>query len=136
MRDSTAIRVKGGVLLLCVSALFYSVEICRRTHILTKVPPDSDTLNEIRLAPVKKQLPSQGVIGYVSDDSRIEESVAWRRYAMTQYALAPLIVERTTEHKLIVGVFKDPDTIPTVAASKNLRVTQIFDEGVVLFQKE
>jgi hypothetical protein len=130
------VRIKGAVLLLCVSALFYSVEIFRRTHVLTKAPPDAVSLTEERLARVKKRLPANGVIGYVSDDSNIDESVAWRRYATTQYVLAPLILERTAEHELVLGVFKDPSTIPAVVVNKNLLITEDFGDGIVLLRKK
>jgi hypothetical protein len=119
-----------------VSALIYSVEILRRTHILTKLPPDPGTLNETRFAQLKKKLPSTGVIGYVADDRDIDKSVAWRRYAMTQYALAPLIVERTTDHELVLGVFKDVNAMPARVAGTDLLVIEEFGEGVVLFKKK
>ena len=133
--SGNAIRIKGAVLLLCVSALVYSVEICRRTHVLTKVPSDAVSQSEERLERVKERLPSNGVIGYVSDDLGIDEGLAWRRYATTQYALTPLILERTGEHELVVGVFQDQDKIPTVAINKNLLITEDFGDGIVLFRK-
>lgn len=135
MRNWNAIRIKGAVLLLCISALVYSVEICRRTHVLTSAPPVPVTQSEERLERVKKKLPANGVIGYVSDDFGIDERVAWRRYATTQYALAPLILERTGEHELVVGIFKDQDQIQRIAINKNLLVSEDFGDGIVLFRK-
>src|SRR5215208_7215849 len=82
MRNWGPMRVKAGVLLLCVSAVIYSVEICRRTHVLKKEPPDHVTLHEMRLAELRKRLPAHGVVGYVADDfDGAEEVKAWRRFA-------------------------------------------------------
>ncbi len=137
MRSWGTMRVKGGVLLLCVSAVVYSVEICRRTHVLTKAPPDNISLHEVRLAELRKRLPARGRVGYVADDfDRVDTPRAWRRFATTQYSLAPLILERTTTHELVVGVFDDPGAIPAVAAGGDLLVVEEFGEGVVLFKKK
>ena len=135
MRSRGPLRVKAGVLLLCVSAVIYSVEICRRTHVVTKAPPDQVTLHEMRLAELRKRLPARGVVGYVADEFDGEEK-AWRRFATTQYSLAPVILERTTAHELVVGVFSDPSAIPTVTAGGNLLLVEEFGEGVVLFKKK
>lgn len=129
-------RVKAGVLLLCVSAVIYSVEICRRTHVLTKEPTDRVTLHETRLAELRKRLPARGVVGYVADDFGADQDKAWRRFATTQYSLAPVILERTTAHELVVGVFDDPGAIPAVSDAGNLLVAEEFGEGVVLFTKK
>ena len=135
MSSWSPLRAKAGVLLLCVSAVIYSVEICRRTHVLTKAPPDHVTLHEMRLAELRKRLPARGVVGYVADESDGEEK-AWRRFATTQYSLAPVILERTTAHELVVGVFNDPSAIPTVSAGGDLLLVEEFGEGVVLFKKK
>jgi hypothetical protein len=130
-------RVKAGVLLLCVSAVVYSAEICRRTHVLRKGPADDVTLHEMRLAGLRKRLPARGVVGYVADDSGGAEAAReWRRFARTQYSLAPVILERTTAHDLVVGVFDDPRAIPAASAANGLLPVEEFGEGVVLFRRK
>jgi hypothetical protein len=130
-------RVKAGVVLLCVSAVIYSVEICRRTHVLSKAPPDGITLHERRLAELRGRLPARGVVGYVSDDfGGAETPQSWRRFATTQYSLAPLILERTTAHELVVGVFDDPGAATAVSAGGDLLLVEEFGGGVVLFKKK
>ena len=137
MSSRGVMRVKAGVLLLCVSAVVYSVEICRRTHVLSKAPPDNITLHEMRLAELRKRLPARGVVGYVSDDREgAETPQSWRRFATTQYTLAPLILDRTAAHELVVGVFDDPGAIPAVAAGGGLLPVEEFGGGVVLFKKK
>lgn len=129
------LRVRAGVLLLCVLAVVYAVEICRRTHVLTQAPPDLVTLHELRLAELRKRLPAHGVVGYVADEG-VGEDKAWRRFATTQYVLAPVIVERTTEHELVVGVFDDPSRITAVSTGGNLLLVEEFGGGVALFKNK
>ena len=137
MKDRVSWRVKAGVVLLCASANIYAVEICRRTHVLTAGPTDPITLNEMRLAELRKRLSAHGVVGYIADDfDGVDRDTAWREFATTQYSLAPVILERTTTHKLVVGNFKDPSSIPTVAAHSNLLLIEDFGSGVVLFEKK
>ena len=137
MRSLGTMRVTAGVLLLCVSAVIYSVEICRRTHVLTKAPPDHVTLHERRLAELRKRLPARGVVGYVADDFGDDDNgKAWRRFATTQYSLAPVILERTAAHGLVIGVFDDPGAAPAARAGGDLLLVEEFGEGVVLFKKK
>ena len=137
MKDRVSWRVKAGVLLLCASANIYAVEICRRTHVLTAGPTDPITLNEMRLAELKKRLSAHGEVGYITDDfDGVDRDTAWREFATTQYSLAPVILERTTAHKLVVGNFKDPSSILTVAARNNLLLIEDFGSGVVLFENK
>ena len=132
MRVGSTVRVKAGVLLLCVSAVIYAVEICRRNHVLTKTSPDPVTLHEKRLARLRQRLPPRVVVGYVTDAAGPE---SWRRFATTQYSLAPVILERTTGGGLVVGDFKDPGAVPAVAAGNGLLPVEDFGEGLVLFEQ-
>ena len=137
MKDRVSWRVKAGVVLLCASANIYAVEICRRTHVLTAGPTDPITLNEMRLAELRKRLSAHGVVGYIADDfDGVDRDTAWREFATTQYSLAPVILERTTAHKLVVGNFKNPSSFPAVAAHSNLLLIEDFGSGVVLFEKK
>jgi hypothetical protein len=137
MSEWPTMRVKVAVVLLCVSAVVYAVEICRRAHILEKRAPDAITLEEMRLSEVKKKLVTYGTVGYIADDSEgVEKDVAWRRFATTQYSLAPVLLDRSIEHELILGVFEDSNKIPTVANASGLLVVEQFGKGVVLFKKK
>lgn len=129
-------RIKVGVLLLCVSANIYAVEICRRAHVLTQAPPDAVTIHERRLAELRKRLPTGAVVGYVTDTvDTAWTNEAWRRFATTQYSLAPVVLERTTESELVVGDFKDSSVTATVAARYGLLPVEDFGDGVVLFKR-
>jgi hypothetical protein len=135
MKVGNALRVKAGVLLLCVSAVIYAAEICRRNHVLTKTPPDPVTLHEKRLARLRRRLPPRAVVGYVTDVAPADGPESWRRFATTQYSLAPGILKRTTGGELVVCDFKDPGALPAFADGNGLLPVEDFGEGLELFRQ-
>jgi hypothetical protein len=66
------------------------------------------------------------VIGYIGETG----DSATPDYYLTQYALAPLIVDRSAKHTLVVGNFPSspPSGIP-----QDLRLVEDFGQGVMLF---
>ena len=64
-----------------------------------------------------------GVVGYVGAPADSIEC-----YYLAQYALAPLVVDRSPNHPLIVGNFpSSPSQVP-----ENLEVLRDFGNGVLL----
>lgn len=55
-------------------------------------------------------------------------------YYLTQYALAPLVVDHSPNHSLVVGNF--PSSSPLAFASANLQVVKDFGDGVLIFANE
>ena len=82
-----------------------------------------------RFDELKKVLPPRGVVGYV--DNRADNPLGPGHYYAVQYALAPLVVERSTEQNLVVGNF----TSAAVASQypPNLVPIRDFGQGVMLF---
>jgi hypothetical protein len=82
-----------------------------------------------RFAAVKTRLPATGIIGYIggSGDSSTPD------YYLTQYALAPLVVDRSTHHAIVIGNFplSPPSSLPP-----NLRLVEDFGRGVLLLAGE
>jgi hypothetical protein len=88
-----------------------------------------------RLEELRKALPASGRTGYITDGSPtdvLRSSGATRRYYLTQYALAPLVVEPGTEHDLVIGNFDelDPASVPDTLA-----LVRKFDANLMLFRK-
>ena len=78
-----------------------------------------------RFAVLKTRLPAEGVVGYVGESS----DSATPDYYLTQYALAPLIVDNSTDHAIVIGNF------PSSQASRIPRNLQLVDDlgnGVLL----
>ena len=91
--------------------------------------PNLATYYQARFAPLRPLLPRRGVVGYVSD--RLD---ADQEYFLTQYALAPLLLDRGGPHAVVVGNFFDPARAPVIAARMRLVLVRDVGEGVMLFR--
>ena len=92
----------------------------------------SDTVtqrSDQRFAALRKELPQRGVVGYVGETGA--DVVVVADYYLAQYALAPLVVDRSANHPLVVGNF--PSGAPAQPPSENLRLVKDFGGGVLLF---
>ncbi len=92
-------------------------------------PDDIAQRSDQRFSAVKQILPSRGVIGYVGEPG--ESSLP--DYYLTQYALAPLVIDRSIQHEVVVGNFPSLQIPPSIAG---LREIQDFGNGVVLLANE
>jgi hypothetical protein len=79
-----------------------------------------------RFAALRSALPKRGVVGYVGAPG----TPALADYYLAQYALAPLVVENSPNHPLVIGNFP-PGTV--ALASERLRLVKDFGDGVLLF---
>lgn len=79
-----------------------------------------------RFASLKAALPKSGVIGYAG-----EPGVAGTAdYYLAQYALAPLVIDNSGNHPLVIGNFPDQ---PDEPAPPNMKLVRNFGHGVLLF---
>ena len=85
--------------------------------------------SDLRFAKLKAALPQRGVIGYVGDGG--ESGVP--AYYLAQYALAPLVLDRSPNHSFVVGNFSSN---PPTASVEKLRLVKDFGDGVLLFAGE
>jgi hypothetical protein len=86
---------------------------------------DVEERSDLRFAAVKTSLPKQGVIGYIGEPG----ALARGDYYLAEYALAPLVVDDSTNHPLILANFSN---LPPVAPP-NLQLVKDFGNGVALF---
>jgi len=84
-------------------------------------------LSDERFVELKKSLPQRGVVGYVGESGGTSSSVG--AYYLAQYALAPLIVDHSPNHPLVVGNF--PHAVPAQLPG-NLQLMRDFGNGVLL----
>lgn len=91
------------------------------------IPSRSDQ----RFATLKAALPVHGAVGYVGEAGAPVDVLS--DYYLTQYALAPLVVENSTNHPLVIGNFprSQPSQVP-----ENLKLIQDFGNGVLLFTRK
>jgi hypothetical protein len=81
-----------------------------------------------RFAGLKALLPKQGVIGYLGEAG----NAGTADYYLAQYALAPLILDRSAKHSLVIASFPDaPPEIPS-----HFRLIRNLGHGVLLVSAE
>ena len=81
-----------------------------------------------RFARLKVELPPRGVIGYIGT----EGTPGLADYYLAQYALAPLVLDRSPNHSIVVANF--PDSLRT--APQDLHLVKDFGNGLLLFSNK
>jgi len=123
-------RTRIVLLVFVFCCLLSSARLVIQAHILGRSRPDDVAQrSDLRFARLKAALPQQGVVGYVGDAG--ESGVA--PYYLAQYALAPLVLDRSPNHPFVVGNFSSSTA---ATAFENLRVLKDFGDGVLLFAGE
>jgi hypothetical protein len=79
-----------------------------------------------RFSVLRAALPARGVVGYVGDLG----PPALGDYYLTQYALAPLVVDHSLNHSLVIGNFPN-ESMP--AQPSGLHLINDFGAGVLLY---
>ncbi len=88
---------------------------------------------EERLSELKDILPPRGVVGYISN---VESWGYWEaRCVLTQYVLAPVVVERGAERELVIGNFDNPPELVDILREYHLTLVRDFGNGIMLFKK-
>jgi hypothetical protein len=117
-------RIIVAALLFISCCLLSSVRILEKARAPNPLHADDiEKRSDQRFALLKAALPQNGVVGYVGDSDNLED------YYLAQYALAPVVVDRSPNHPLVVGNFP---TAPAPADS-NLQLLKDFGNGVLLF---
>ncbi len=124
--------VRGTRTTSAISVLVFSCLLSSAWMICSAFPPsqikrdDIATRSDERFAKLKKQLPAEGTIGYIGESG--EASIP--DYYLTQYALAPLVVDRSIDHAIVIGNFptSSPERLPT-----GLHLIKDFGSGVLLY---
>jgi hypothetical protein len=127
-------RVRAGaVALLVVPPLLANLsgfgDVLRSLHRSER--QDEVSAHEKRLEPLKAVLPERGVVGYVTDAADVEQA---KRFYMTQYVLAPLIVVEGATPRLVVGDFSDTATADAHFDHGSI-AAQAFGSGILLLTR-
>lgn len=126
--DTLPTRTTAAFLLFIVCCLLSSARIIRDTTLPNRVSTDNIAArSDQRFAALRTDLPSRGVIGYIgaNNESAISD------YYLAQYALAPLVVDRSINHPLVVGNFTESTPLPP-----KLDLIKNFGNGVLLFRNK
>lgn len=131
MARREAVRAAVAVAVLVTPALWANAQFLVQTVRLHARLEGQDlaTYYQARFKPLRPLLPRHGIVGYVSDGPD-----ATREYYLTQYALAPLVLDRTAARSVVVGNFFDPRHAPAIAARWKLVLLRDLGEGVMLYR--
>ena len=125
----------GGILIFFFSLLSgwgqFSVNLKEFDPNLSLSGHEGVSLYERRFVEVKNELPAQGVVGYVSDTQPDSAE-----FYLTQYALSPLIVDKSQPHELVIGNFANKNSDVKALTNMSLTLRKDFGNGVKLFALE
>ncbi len=137
----SAVRVAAGVLVLVLSCVFLEARLARKNlwpyhELMQHKFQDPFAQNQDRFAKVRRDLPANRPVGYVSNIPRNEMNSRFlTEFVQAQFALAPHLVFDTDTLDPIVGDF--PNRPPDFAdlAATGLRVVHNYGHGVLLLSR-
>lgn len=88
---------------------------------------------EKRFEAAKGTLPGHGVIGYRSDCSDMSNINCIARFYLAQYALSPIILDRSPEQTLILGNFRNAATVQDKLSDDVVKLLMDSGNGVKLY---
>lgn len=121
------VRITISIVTLAACCLLSSARLVLDAHSLQVASDEIARRSDQRFSALKAALPGQGVVGYVGEPG----TPALADYYLTQYALAPLVVDHSPNHALVVGNF--PASPSAGAPSGDLQLVKDFGDGVLLF---
>ena len=124
-------RAKAGIGLVLLMAVLAMGTLAGYRAVLQKQP--AVVIDEQRFTELRTLLPARGIVGYLSDTSGSQESV--RRYYLTQYSLAPVVVAPDANRELVVANFSSASSIVRLADAQGLTVEKNFGNGVALLRR-
>jgi hypothetical protein len=120
------IKIRLAVLIFILGSLLSTVRIAKDAPVPAHLAPDDiSKRSDQRFAILKAGLPTQGVVGYIGEPG----DLALGDYYLAQYALAPLVVEHSKNHSIVIGNF--PNSQPSFPP--DLQLVRDFGNGLLLF---
>jgi hypothetical protein len=89
---------------------------------------------ESRLREVRKMLPKEGIVGYVTDEA-MDPLEKTRYFHLTQYGLCPLIVVSGKKHPFVVAYSRGFQH-PAEPLLQGLVLVRDFDDGIRLYRND
>jgi hypothetical protein len=134
-------RMRTGLVVLVLFALAANLRLLVRElrDLAAIAPPDEITRYEDRFRELRRSLPLQGRVGYVTDAAPAAVAgadparLAFKRYVLTQYALLPTLVLPDMPGALTVGNFDTAGGIDSEVTRGRTLVRDVGN-GVMLFR--
>lgn len=129
MELSHSTRITAAVMILSSAALLSIGRYCLQRNAFAPYSIDSITRNLRRFDTLKEILPLHTTVGYISDE--LGDDGTWGYY-QTQYALSPIVIERTANREIVIGNFRDASAAQQILVESNLTVQKDLGNGVLL----
>lgn len=84
-----------------------------------------------RFDALRRWLPARGVVGYLGNQD--EDELA--NYLVTQYSLAPILIDHSADHALVIGNFSSAALATPPRVPANLRIVHDFGGGLFLLEE-
>jgi len=127
----------AGVYLLALVALASSAALARHIENTSRDRTGKDDVSPFlrRLEPLRRALPSHGTVGYEADAlDPLADREDVRRFYLTQYAVAPVIVVAGVDRELVIGDYRSPEAC-RICKSKEFTLAADFGDGLMLFRR-
>jgi hypothetical protein len=141
MRISGQLREKAGivaVVALALLALYNTLRYQDAGEILSRAQRSGRWMGyslirfEVQWDCLREDLEPHALVGFVTP---LPPEIATEYYLLAQYTLAPVLVENSAQHALVLGYAPDPGDLDTLlSAHPNLRVRKNCQNGVILFE--
>jgi hypothetical protein len=136
------VRGIAGIILIAVFSVTANVQLFRAAY-TTPHPPsgqDAVSLYDKRFDELRKDLPKDARIGYITDLPpqnilTLANPSAIQALYMAQYSLAPVIVDIGAARTLVVGNFFIPRDLTYEISDHKLSLIKDYGNGVFLFRK-
>jgi hypothetical protein len=131
MPTVTPAKTVAGVTVAVLLSLYGTVDFYGKQIERNKIQKDAYQIGaqERRFEALKRELPADGVAGYVSD---IDDTGI---LLTAQYALAPVLLVDNVPYRLVVGNFSKAMDYAEFARARKLVLVKDFGNGVTLFHK-
>jgi hypothetical protein len=132
-----SLRTHVAVCFLVGFSLYQSVATLRvsAANYVNRAGRDDVTLFEMRFAPLRRSLSTNGykTIGYLTDQP--ETAVWFTEYFQTQYTLAPVIIGSSAEFPLVVTNLHNSSSINDLLRNRHLSPVANYGNGVLLLSR-
>ena len=95
---------------------------------------NKETRHVRRFEKIKDLLPEQGILGYFTNREYSTDDDT-RFFFLTQYALSPLIIVRSTKPQIIIADVSNSFNIIEFSNKYNCCLLKNFGDGILLFRK-
>ena len=87
-----------------------------------------------QLSCLKSELTPDQTVGFIA---QLNHTQNIEYYQLTQYFLAPILIDRSVDHPMVIGYVPHPDHLENILQSHtDLRIIKDCDNGIVLFANE